>query len=342
MKIPKHYVPKTLTRKNQKLQENYIKKSRKLYKKNKYFKRPVIKSFKSKVSPHIIKARKVYNVESIKPSKELAKKTGCKMQGLEEIVKKGMGAYYSSGSRPSQTAESWAYARLGSAITGGNSSKVDYHILKKYCSNKSKALKLAQKPKSQKGGKSKSDSNITPKTIKFEDYPDFTPNLSPSQVFKLGSFGGTYWRPITSKISKKPMKLKNVHKKYPKSWWNGVSEEQLSSTKCDVSKNKYGVRVGTSLEFWEGKGWINEKNRYGWMHWYCDFYNGKRDKVQDEEQIRRWKSLAGPNGRFRKWLINMIKKKNSTYNDYEISPKIRQTLQHWGYQLTENDFNKTS
>ena len=336
MRIPKHYVPKSLTKKNKKTQENYIKKSRKLYKKNKYFKRPVIKSFKSKVSPHILKARKMYNIDKIRPSKELEKKTGCKIQGLNEIVKKGMGAYYSSGSRPSQTPESWGYARLGSSITGGNASKIDYHILKKYCNNNSKALKMSQKPKSQSGGKNKIE--IKPKTIKFKDYPDFTPNLTPSQIFKLGSFGGTYWRPITSKISKTHVELKDVHKKYPDSWWDGLSEEQLSSTKCDVSKNKYGVRVGTSLEFWEGKGWINEKHRYGWVHWYCDFYNGNRDKKQDEEQIRRWKGVAGPNGRFSKWLINMIKKKNSKYNDYEISPKIRQTLQHWGYQLTEKDF----
>lgn len=30
----------------------------------------------------------------------------------------------------------------------------------------------------------------------FKDYPDFKPNLSPKQIFSLGTFGGTYWRPI--------------------------------------------------------------------------------------------------------------------------------------------------
>jgi len=38
-------------------------------------------------------------------------------------------------------------------------------------------------------------------------------------------------------------------------------------------------------------------------------------------------------------LINLIKKKNAEYNDYTISPKIRQTLLHWGYELTSRDFN---
>ena len=37
----------------------------------------------------------------------------------------------------------------------------------------------------------------------FKDFPDFKPNLTPRQIFTLGSFGGTYWRPIYSSITKK-------------------------------------------------------------------------------------------------------------------------------------------
>ena len=33
----------------------------------------------------------------------------------------------------------------------------------------------------------------------------------------------------------------------------------------------------------------------------------------------------------------MIKDKGSKYNDYSISPKIRQVLLHWGYELVESD-----
>ena len=33
----------------------------------------------------------------------------------------------------------------------------------------------------------------------------------------------------------------------------------------------------------------------------------------------------------------MIKDKKSTYNDFTISPVIRQVLMHWGYQLTPAD-----
>ena len=34
----------------------------------------------------------------------------------------------------------------------------------------------------------------------------------------------------------------------------------------------------------------------------------------------------------------MIKNSSSKYDNYSISPKIRQILLHWGYELTEKDF----
>ena len=95
--------------------------------------------------------------------------------------------------------------------------------------------------------------------IIFNDFPDFKPNLTPNEIFKLGSFGGTYWRPIYSSVTNK--KYINKHIKYPKSWWKGI-----------------------------------------------------------------------PNN----WLVTPLKKK-SKYNDYTISPKRRQTLQHWAYKLTKRD-----
>ena len=36
----------------------------------------------------------------------------------------------------------------------------------------------------------------------------------------------------------------------------------------------------------------------------------------------------------------MIKSRNAKYDDYSISPKIRQILLHWGYELVENDLEK--
>lgn len=140
-KIKKTYYS-NLSNKDREKQIKMIEKSRRMYKQGKYFTRKKL-NYPIKISPHIIRAQKLYGTKII-PSKELVSKTGCSLKALQQIVKKGKGAYYSSGSRPSQTAHSWAYARLASAISGGKASKVDYHILKK-CNKNKKAFQLAIK-----------------------------------------------------------------------------------------------------------------------------------------------------------------------------------------------------
>lgn len=64
--------------------------------------------------------------------RNIAKVTGISFKAIDEVFKKGEGAYKSSGSRPNQTPQSWAYARLYSYILGGNARKVDKEITKKY------------------------------------------------------------------------------------------------------------------------------------------------------------------------------------------------------------------
>ena len=164
MFIPKRYIPIQLSEKDSIKQRKNILKSRKLYKKNKYFIRPKIHSFKSKPSNHVKTAKKLYNVSSMKPSRKLVIKTGCSKKTLEDIVDKGRAAYYSGGSRPNQTPDSWGHARLASAITGGNSSIIDYHLLYSGCKSTSKALKLATKT-CRKQDKCKKYMN---KTIKYK------------------------------------------------------------------------------------------------------------------------------------------------------------------------------
>ena len=80
-------------------------------------------------------------------------------------------------------------------------------------------------------------------------------------------------------------------------------------------------------------GWIKSQDPFGWFQWYCRFYLGRRTK-DDLRQIGRWKSF---DGRFKKNLINRIKKANTKYSDYTISPAIRQSLLHWGIEVTERD-----
>ena len=149
--FPIRYVPTKITRKDKQKQLNMLIKSKKLYKKHKYYTRKNISSYKNIKSNHILNARKIYNIQNITPNTELAMKTGCKLSALNQIVKKGEGAYYSSGSRPNQTSQSWGIARLASAITAGKAAAVDYNILEEGCNSKSKALKLAKKAKKKYG-----------------------------------------------------------------------------------------------------------------------------------------------------------------------------------------------
>lgn len=143
-KIIVRYAPKRLTIKDRKKQIAQIKKSRRLYQKGIYYTRKPVVSFRSKTSKHILNARQMYNVDKIGATNELSKKTGCSKQSLKKIIQKGEGAYYSSGSRPNQTAQSWGVARLASALTAGKAGAVDYNILMDGCKIGSKGYKMAK------------------------------------------------------------------------------------------------------------------------------------------------------------------------------------------------------
>lgn len=151
MKINLRYLPNLLTKRDRKKQAKELMQSRRLYKKGIYHSRPKVSSFKSKKSKHIIKAEKLYKVDKIGATNELAKATGCTKKALAKIINKGAGAYYSSGSRPNQTAQSWGVARLASAITSGKAAAVDYNILENGCKPNSKALTLAKKARKKHG-----------------------------------------------------------------------------------------------------------------------------------------------------------------------------------------------
>ena len=151
MKVPIKYLPNKLSNKDKKIVSKQLIKTRKDYKNKINITKKKINSFESKKSKHIINAEKIYNIKKLKINNKLAKKTGCSKKALNKIFKKGQGAYYSSGSRPNQTAHSWGRARLASAITGGKAAAVDYNILEEGCMNNSKALKLAKKSRIKNG-----------------------------------------------------------------------------------------------------------------------------------------------------------------------------------------------
>jgi DNA-binding Xre family transcriptional regulator len=166
LKIPLRYLPYSLKNKDKKKQINMLIKSRKLYKKHKYYTRKALPSYKNKTSNHILDARRIYNVKNVFPGKELSEKTGCSISALNQIVKKGEGAYFSSGSRPNQTAQSWGFARLASSITSGKAAAVDFDILEKGCKHNGKAFILAKKSKKKYNHGRSSTRKITYNHIK--------------------------------------------------------------------------------------------------------------------------------------------------------------------------------
>jgi len=173
----------------------------------------------------------------------------------------------------------------------------------------------------------------------FDDSPDFKPNLSPKDVLQLGSFGGTYFRPIYSSVTKKKYGSE-VWKELPADWLQGLDvKRQVASSVYDTSVNKYKVKCGASLEEWESSGWMREQDPYGWFQWYCRFYQGRRTE-DDERQISRWMKCCGPKGRWKNNLISKIAKAGCGYDNFGVSPVVRQTLQHWGYVLTKEDYDK--
>ena len=148
-------------------------------------------------------------------------------------------------------------------------------------------------------------------------------------MIKEGAFGGTYFRDIYSGVNSKW--YKNSWKEFDV--LENIDQKYYCSDYYDVSVNIYGVKCGTSLRFWENKGWIIKQDPYGWFQWYFRYWLGRRSK-DDKREIKRWKGIVN---RLKGKLIEMIKKAFSKFDDYSISPKIRQVLLHWGYELTESD-----
>jgi len=166
---------------------------------------------------------------------------------------------------------------------------------------------------------------------------DFHPNRTPEEVLRAGSFGGTYFRPIISAVTNIRYSSNQVlQDTVAPEWIEGLNKAQMLTSKTyHVNVNKYGVKCGGSLGMWESSGWITPIDPYGWFQWYCRFYQGRRSS-DDARQISRWLKSAGPKGRFRSQLCNKIIAAGGAgrFDDASISPVIRQTLLHWGLEIT--------
>ena len=126
--IPKRYIPDTLSKADRQKQIKSI-----FEKTN----RPkvVVKKRKSKWTIAFDKeyGKEIDKLKGGRSKRNIAKVSGVPFKAIDEVYKKAEGAFYSSGSRPNQSATSWALGRTYAYIMGGKAvRKLDDHITKKY------------------------------------------------------------------------------------------------------------------------------------------------------------------------------------------------------------------
>ena len=176
----------------------------------------------------------------------------------------------------------------------------------------------------------------------FDTYPLFTPNKSPEEMIREGSFGGSYFRPLYSRTL--GITIREDWRDLPAFWTSGLDISNfLISPTYDAEVNKYKVSCGQTIEEWEAAGWINHKyDVRGWFQWYCRFFMGRRCE-DDERQISRWRKCVGETGRWRRMLL---KKYGTTgvrevWDDgeeeegKEVSPVMHQTCHHWAFEVRQ-------
>lgn len=133
---------------------------------------------------------------------------------------------------------------------------------------------------------------------------DFSPELTPAQMLKLGVFGGKY--------------MTDCRDEFPKSWFKSA---ELCHERHDPELNFFGINASQPLSYWRKKGWIYQEDPRGWFQWYCRYYMGRRCP-DDARQIKRWRAITRH--------VAQVKK-NCSQEDWSCRRRQRQALLHWAY-----------
>jgi hypothetical protein len=132
----------------------------------------------------------------------------------------------------------------------------------------------------------------------------FKPELEPSEMLRLGIFGGRY--------------MTDCRDEFPSGWF---ARARLSPGRRDPSLNHFGVDASQPLSVWRAKGWIHPDDPRGWFQWYCRYFMGRRHP-DDERQIGRWRA-------FGRHLAQL--RKACPPGATDCRPRQRQALLHWAY-----------
>jgi hypothetical protein len=135
--------------------------------------------------------------------------------------------------------------------------------------------------------------------------PEFSPDLTPQHLLRLGVFCGKY--------------MTDTQREFPRSWFTSA---KLSPSHRDCSLNFFGVDASQSLSVWRDNGWLHPDDPRGWFQWYCRYYMGRRTPEEDRRQIKRWKAIRRH--------VRQIER-HCEPGDLTCRPRQRQALLHWAY-----------
>ena len=127
---------------------------------------------------------------------------------------------------------------------------------------------------------------------------------------------------LNDSLSDMLARIKNAHQA------NKVStlclKSKLNMNVLSVLKDEGYIRDFKNIEERKGVSSIKIDLKY---------YNGRRHE-DDERQISRWNGVCGVKGRWR----NRLYKNISETGNWEVSPRIQQSLLHWGYLANKKDY----
>lgn len=135
-------------------------------------------------------------------------------------------------------------------------------------------------------------------------HPDFSPQLTPQQMLRMGVFGGMY--------------MTDCQDEFPASWFRRA---KLCHERHDPELNFFGVNASQPLSVWRKKGWMYHEDPRGWFQWYCRYYRGRRCP-DDERQIKRWRAMTRHIAQLKKHCMN---------GDMTCRARQRQALLNWAY-----------
>ncbi len=103
----------------------------------------------------------------------------------------------------------------------------------------------------------------------------FGPSYTPEEMLRKGVFEGKYI---------------NAIKGIPASW-KKLPKVLGPDDEPDEKLNYFGVKSRQPLSVWKQNKWI-KTDKWGWYHWYIEYYLGRRLGEEDTWQINRWRSFV--------------------------------------------------